>query len=200
VIPPGYTPHGVRSADRRPPREPLVLFVGSVFNRRRLPDLITAFSRVAADSPAARLLIVGDNRTWPRQDLRAVAIDRGISSQVELRRYVDPEELDRLYSQASVFAFLSEYEGFGLTPLEALSAGVPILVLDTPVAREVYRDAAVYVEREDIRATSDALALLLSSEDARRRYLSRAAAVLARYSWDIAAARTLEHLERIAAR
>ena len=50
-----------------------------------------------------------------------------------------------LYARASVFAFLSEYEGFGLTPLEALAAGVPPVVLDTPVAREVYGPAARYV-------------------------------------------------------
>ena len=45
-----------------------------------------------------------------------------------------------------MFAFLSEYEGFGLTPVEAMSAGVPALVLDTEVAREIYGEAAVYLE------------------------------------------------------
>ena len=62
----------------------------------------------------------------------------------------------RLYARASVFAFLSEYEGFGLTPLEALAAGVPPVVLDTPVAREVYGDAAVFVRRGDICAAAAA--------------------------------------------
>ena len=47
-----------------------------------------------------------------------------------------------LYARAGLFVFLSDYEGFGLTPLEALASGVPILVGDTPVAREVYGDAA----------------------------------------------------------
>ena len=48
-------------------------------------------------------------------------------------------------ARASVFAFPSEYEGFGLTPLEALAAGVPPVVLDTPIAREIYGPAARYV-------------------------------------------------------
>ncbi len=50
-----------------------------------------------------------------------------------------------LYRRASVFAFLSEYEGFGLTPLEAMAHGAAPVVLDTPVAREIYGPAARYV-------------------------------------------------------
>ena len=60
-------------------------------------------------------------------------------------RYVSDEMLASLYRRARVFVFLSEYEGFGLTPLEALAAGVPVVLLDTPVAREVCGDAAVFV-------------------------------------------------------
>ncbi len=51
-------------------------------------------------------------------------------------------ELDIAYRQARVFVFLSDYEGFAMTPLEALAHGVPSVLLDTPVAREVYGDAA----------------------------------------------------------
>ena len=62
-----------------------------------------------------------------------------------------------------MFGFLSEYEGFGLTPLEALAAGVPIVVLDTPVAREVYGDAAEYVAVDDEPGTAAALRRFLTS-------------------------------------
>ena len=186
------------SARRR--SEPRVLYVGSIFNRRRLPDLIAAFARAAADVPAARLVIVGDDRSWPPQDLSAVAAEHGVSERVELRSYVPDAELADLYATASVFAFLSEYEGFGLTPLEALAAGVPIVVLDTPVAREIYGDAAEYVQRGDIDGTAQALRRHLTSSGDRPAQLARAPAVLSRYSWDAAADRTLHHLERIARR
>ena len=55
----------------------------------------------------------------------------GIASHVTVTTFVDDARLRALYAEASVFAFLSEYEGFGLTPLEALAAGVPPVVLDT---------------------------------------------------------------------
>ena len=181
-------------------REPLVLYSGSLFNRRRLPDLIAAFAIVARSLPSVQLVIAGDNRTWPRQDLAAIAGSHGVRDRVALLDYVSDEELASLYARASAFAFLSEYEGFGLTPLEALSAGVPVVVLDTPVAREVYGDAALFVARGDVPGTAEALRRLLTSPEAATALLARAPGVLARYSWDDTAARTLAAIERIARR
>lgn len=176
------------------PREPLVLYTGSLFNRRRLPDLIAAFARVLVTVPAAELVIAGKDRTWPAQDLPAVAASHGIESRVQLRDFVPDDELAGLYARAAAFVFLSDYEGFGLTPLEALAAGVPIVVLDTPVAREVYGDAAAFVPAGDIAAASTAITRLLISPEERTAQLSRAPAVLQRYSWDDAAERILEIL------
>jgi glycosyltransferase involved in cell wall biosynthesis len=181
-------------------REPLVLYVGSIFNRRRLPDLIGGFARATRDIPDARLAIVGDDRSWPPLSLPAVAHAHGVERKVEIRRYVDDEELARLYAAASVFGFLSEYEGFGITPLEALAAGVPSVVLDTPVAREIYGDAAMYVPPDDEHATADAIRRLLTVPDERAAVLAHGPAVLARYSWDRAAAATLAAIEGVARR
>jgi glycosyltransferase involved in cell wall biosynthesis len=199
VIAPGVTDRAGDAADRAA-REPIVLFAGSLFNRRRLPDLIAAFAMATTDLPGARLVIVGGDRTWPRQDLASVAAEHGVEGRTEFRRYVPDRELGELYRRASAFAFLSEYEGFGMTPLEALSAGVPPIVLDTAVAREVYGDAAIFVARGDIRGTAAALRRLLTEPSSAAPILASAQAVLGRYSWAAAADRTLEHIERIARR
>lgn len=177
-------------------REPLVLFVGSIFNRRHVPDLIRAFAVVARDVPELRLEIVGDNRTHPREDLHAVAAACGVAGRVAVRAYVSEETLAELYGRAAVFGFLSDYEGFGLTPLEALASGVPVVVRDTPVAREVYGDAAVYVPPGDLAATAGALRALLFDGDLRHSILERAQAVLDRYSWERAGRDTLAVIER----
>ena len=106
------------------------------------------------------------------------------------------DELRDLYARARAFAFLSEYEGLGLTPLEALAAGVPPVLLDTPVARESCGDAALYVPPGDLAATTRALQAVLFDESARARLLAAAPAVLARYSWPRAAENTLAVIER----
>ncbi|HEY2435338.1 MAG TPA: glycosyltransferase family 1 protein [Vicinamibacterales bacterium] len=182
-------------------REPLVLYVGSIFNRRRLPATITAFAAATASRPEARLIIAGADRSYPVLDLAGLATEAGVGKRVELKEYVSDDELTSLYSRASAFVFLSEYEGFGLTPLEALSAGVPIVVLDTAVAREIYGDAAWFVPPDnDVRGAATAIRTLLEDPASRARMLQDAAAVLSRYSWETAADATLRGIEGIARR
>jgi glycosyltransferase involved in cell wall biosynthesis len=97
-----------------------------------------------------------------------------------------------------VFAFLSEYEGLGTTPLEALAAGIPPVVMDTPVARETLGRAALYVPKGDVGATTQTLELALFDEPTRATILAEAPAALARYDWERAARQTLAVLERAA--
>jgi alpha-1,3-rhamnosyl/mannosyltransferase len=159
-----------------------------------VPELIEGFSRLAKRHADARLEIVGDNRTTPRIDLEALARASGRADRIRLRSYVSDGELAALYGRARAMAFLSDYEGFGLTPLEALAAGVPIVVLDTPVAREIYGDAAIYVERPDPAAIDAALERALLDDAERGRVAAAAGGVLARYSWRESARRTLQTL------
>jgi glycosyltransferase involved in cell wall biosynthesis len=196
VVPPGVT--APLPPANAPPAGARVLYVGSIFTRRHVPDLIRAFAAVARAHPEASMDLVGDNRTHPRLNLeRAIALD-GLDGRVHWRAYVADPALAALYGTARVFAFLSEYEGLGLTPLEALAAGVPPLLLDTEVARESCGDAATYVRAGDTTATSRALEQLLYDEAPRARIMAAAPAVLARYSWPRAARDTLALIERSA--
>ena len=115
----------------------------------------------------------------------------GVASRIRVCEYIDDAELARLYAEASVFAFLSDYEGFGFTPLEALAAGVPPVVLDTEVAREIYGPSAAYVAEPRPDAIAAALETVLTDPAERARILSTAPGVLARYSWRECAHRTL---------
>jgi glycosyltransferase involved in cell wall biosynthesis len=191
VIYPGVTAiMPVAPKSLRPP-DPVVLFVGSIFNRRHIPELIEGFARVARRTPRVRLEIVGDNRTVPRVDLGVAARKSGVLERIGIQSYVSEEELGQLHRHARVFAFLSDYEGFGMTPIDALAAGIPIVVLDTPVAREIYGNAAIYVERPEPELIDAALDRALNDERERAHRLAIAPGVLSRYSWEECARRVL---------
>lgn len=201
VIPLGITPvPGSRLPDPGARKDAVVLFVGSVFERRHVDRLIEAFDLVAARVPAARLEIVGENRTrHPRLDLEALRARQAHADRIRIRSYVDDVTLAALYREASVFVFLSEYEGFGLTPLEALAAGAAPVLMDTRVARETCGHAARYVPvAAPAAAVADAVAALLTSRDAHAQVMLHAEPVLARYDWDLTAAETLTVLEEAA--
>ena len=201
VIPPGLGAGSLApgaSPQLAAPSPCRVLFVGSIFNRRHIPDLIRAFAPIARAHPEASLDLVGDNRSYPRQDLRQAIVAEELGAQVRWHEYVSDEQLAALYAGARAFAFLSEYEGLGLTPLEALAAGVPPILLDTPVARESCGDAALYVPGSDQRATTRALEAVLFDDAVRGRILAAAPAQLAKYDWPRAARETLAVIETAA--
>jgi glycosyltransferase involved in cell wall biosynthesis len=198
VVPPGVeSTFTARRSGAVPPR---VLFVGSIFNRRHVPDLIRAFAPIARAHPDASLDIVGDNRSYPHQELRRTIAAEQVDAHVRWRQYVSDAELKDLYSQARAFAFLSEYEGLGLTPLEALAAGVPPVLLDTAVARESCGSAALYVKPNDHGAVTGALSSLLFDPEVRDRLLASAPAELSKFNWPRAARETLAVLEGVGPR
>jgi glycosyltransferase involved in cell wall biosynthesis len=193
-------PAGAPTADPTAPpvRQPLVLYVGSLFNRRHVAGMIEAFAQVAKAVPAARLVLVGYNRSSPRQDPRAIARGCGVADRVDWREYATDAELRDLYRAARVFLFLSDYEGFGIPPLEAFAHGVPAVVLDTPVSREIYGDGAIRVPA-DPAAIAAATSRLLNNDAAHAAAVAAGRARLSAYSWSHSAdvlTRALEEAAR----
>jgi glycosyltransferase involved in cell wall biosynthesis len=195
---PGAIPTRRAAGTANGEREPRLLFAGSIFNRRHVVDLIRAFAAVARAHPDASLDLAGDNRSFPYEDVADAIVREEVGNQIRWHRYVSDEQLDDLYGRARGFAFLSEYEGQGLTPLEALVAGAPSVLLDTPVARESCGAAALYVSLGSLRTITNALEQILFDEQTRERLLAAAPAVLARYSWPRAARETLTAIEQSA--
>ncbi|MEQ1897245.1 MAG: glycosyltransferase family 1 protein [Vicinamibacterales bacterium] len=180
-------------------RQETVLMVGSIFNRRHVPELVRGFARVAATHPSARLAIVGDNRTHPHVDIEAVRQASGMANRITVHAYVTDDVLTRLYAEARAFAYLSSYEGFGIPPLDALVHGVPPVLLDTEVAHEVFGDAALYVARPEPNLVAGALERALYNEPTRAAVLTAAPEVVGRYAWTTCATAVLAALEQAAA-
>lgn len=194
--PPRDVPSEIAPVANRPR---LVLYAGSIFARRGVPDLIEAFASVVGQVPDARLVLVGESRSTPPIDPDQLAAAAGVTDHVEWRRYVPDDELQTLYARARVFAFLSDYEGFAMTPMEAIAHGVPVVLRDTPITREVYADGAISVGHDRAALTS-ALVTLLTDDRAHDDMLERGRRRLARLSWATSAATVMNVIERAADR
>lgn len=191
IVPPGSPAAMSETAGRR---EPLVLYAGTLLTRRRIEETIAAFALVTQRVHGARLVLVGEDRSRPPIDPMAIAARAGIAGHVEWRRYVPERELTDLYNRARAFVFVSDYEGFAMTPMEALAHGVPVVLEDTPTAREVYADGAALVAPTP-DAIAAALLPLLTDEDANHRAVVRGLARFDRFSWARSAATMLRTLE-----
>jgi glycosyltransferase involved in cell wall biosynthesis len=126
---------------RAPADPPYVLAVGTVEARK---DLETAVRAIALLQPV-RLVSAGVHTAYANRVRRTIA-RLGLEGRVELRGYVDAQELKMLYRGASALIFPSKYEGFGLPPLQALAARLPVVASDIPVLREVLEDCALFAQ------------------------------------------------------
>jgi glycosyltransferase involved in cell wall biosynthesis len=177
-----------------PPREearrrlgltgPYVITVGSILNRRCLPELLRATALLARRHPTLLLDVIGDNRTHPRLDLPGLVASLGLTESVRLSGFVDEAGLADRYAAADGSVFLSEYEGFGLPALEAASRGVPLVVSRCPSLGEIYKDAALLVDPRDESAVALALHRALADPTTRQRLVSAGHELAARYSWE----------------
>jgi glycosyltransferase involved in cell wall biosynthesis len=129
----------------------------------------------------------------------AIAGRLGITDRVRWQTYVTDDELDTLYRTARAFVFLSDYEGFGMTPMEAAARAVPSVMLDTVVAREVYGDGAIRVPLS-VPEIAEALVTLLTDEGAHARVSAAARDRLALFTWRHTARVVRDALEAAATR
>lgn len=177
---------------------PVAISVGSLFERRCVPELLRGFVRVLGSFPTARLEIVGENRSHPYRDYREEAWRLGLGGAVRFSGFADESRLADLYAAADVAVSLSEYEGFGLPALEALARGVPLVIGNRPSLSELFSDAAVGVEPRSPAEIADAIVRLLSEPLLRQDRIARGRALSARFSWRGTADLTRAALERAA--
>jgi glycosyltransferase involved in cell wall biosynthesis len=169
-----------------------VLALGTIEPRKNLPGLVRAFDAVAATDADVRLVVAGPDGWDQEAFTRAVAAAHHRARIVRLGYVTDAQRRD-LLAGATVFAYPSRYEGFGLPPLEAMAAGVAVVATTAGSLPEVLGDAALLVDPGSDEELDDALHRVLADDAQRATLVTRGRAQAARYSWDA----TAEHLVRL---
>ncbi|MGH9169315.1 MAG: glycosyltransferase family 4 protein [Acidimicrobiales bacterium] len=175
-------------------QRPYVLAVGTIEPRKDYPTLVSAFSQIMQEEPDLGLVIAGAEG-WGSQALEETIQATGSAARVRRLGYVSRERLSSLVAGASVLAYPSLYEGFGLPPLEAMAAGVPVVASDAGPTREVLGDGAVIVPSGDVAELASGLLRVIGDSSLRAELVARGRARAAMYTWD-ATARAMIDLYR----
>jgi D-inositol-3-phosphate glycosyltransferase len=196
VVPPGvdldqFRPDGP-AMDRDPDRR-RILGVGRLVERKGFADLVMALRRV----PDAELVIVGGPDKAPEaKRLKGLAERGGVADRLRLVGPVSHKDLAAWYRSADVLACAPWYEPFGLSPLEAMACGVPVVAYSVGGIAESVIDGVTgtLVPPRDVNALAAALRDLLGDQVRRMSFASAAAdRVRSRYTWD----RTAFEVERV---
>jgi glycosyltransferase involved in cell wall biosynthesis len=199
VCRPGAPPS--RVAREQTPHTGPILFVGTIEPRKNLPTLFAAYDRVVTGRPdAPPLLLAGRSVEQSAAILHALAARRTLAGRVRYLGYVSDDERDQLYLDASMLVLPSLEEGFGMTAVEAMQAGVPVIAASRGALPEVVGDAGALVDPTDESALAAAIEHLLANP-AQRVARAEAGRVRARlFTWKASAARLLDAYRETVAR
>ncbi len=169
-------------------REPLVLFAGRITSQKGPEYFVDAAARVAAELPSVKFAVAGSGDRLHAMRERVAAL--GLSERFLFTGYLPPEQLDRLYARADLYVMPSVSEPFGLTALEALQHGTPVIVSKTAGVGEVVRNL-LRVDFGDVEGLASHVLSVLMYPPLRGTLGARGRAEVERMSWRESAWRCL---------
>lgn len=172
-----------------------IFYIGGLEKHKNVEILIKAF----AQSGRKEKLVIGGKTeqifgaqsSYP--ELISLIKEYNLYDSVIFTGFIEDQDLPVIYSSARVFVYPSKYEGFGLPPLEALSAGVPVVASKIPVIKEVLGDSAFFFDPENVSDLSNVLKKALSMGMSERDALIRKGMSQAKkFDWVKTASKTIE--------
>lgn len=150
---------------------PFILFVGAIEPKKNIPTIIKGFYQAKKKQPDLELVIAG-KKAWKYQDVFHLVNTLKLTESVHFLHFVPYDELPLLYSAASVFVFPSNYEGFGLPPLEAMKCGTPVIVSNRSSLPEIVGPEGEIIEPEDSESLAKKMLTLLRNDSIRTEQIA----------------------------
>jgi glycosyltransferase involved in cell wall biosynthesis len=175
--------------------EHFILGLSTLQPRKNFDGLVRAFKRLLtkhSDRFESLHLVIAGGVGWMSKGAVELVERLGLASRVHFTGFVNDEDLPALYTLASVFAFPSWYEGFGLPVLEAMACGTPVVAADNSSLPEVVGQAGLLVKAADCDALAQSLHRLLTDQELRARLIVAGQQQACQFAWESAARQLLE--------
>jgi glycosyltransferase involved in cell wall biosynthesis len=169
-----------------------VLYVGNTMPHKNLPRLVSAIRRARTVDPSVCLIIAGGRDRYRALTERAISASGLMNDAARFIGRIPDDDLPFVYQCATVFAFPSLHEGFGLPVIEAMACGTPVVTSNLSSLPEVAGDAAILVDplKEDELASG--ILCLFRDAHAAHEHASRGLLQARRFSWQRCAEQHIE--------
>lgn len=171
---------------------PFFIYTGSVYPHKNLEILLKALKKISQ----VKLLIVSSRNVFT-QRLNQTVKKFGLEKRVVFLGFVEDEKLIGLYQRAAALVQPSLMEGFGLTGLEAMAAGCPVLSSKSSCLPEIYGRAALYFNPLEVNDLEEKLRRILKSKKLRRKLIKKGKKQVEKYSWKKTAQETIEGYKKV---
>ena len=178
---------------------PYLLYAGSYEPRKNLAGALECYREVVRSGYPHLLVAIVERQSGHAARIHSLIAELGLQDRVLLRHGLSEPDLRALYTQAQVVLFPSLAEGFGLPPVQAAACGVPVLVSDLPVLREIMGKAAEYVDPLEPRAMAALVGGLIENQQRRRELVAAGAALARQLTVDMCVSRHVEIYDALAA-
>ncbi len=179
-------------------RSDYLLFVSTIEPRKNVPTLLRAFRQFLDDYQLDIQLVLAGQKGWLFEEVFELVTELDLEDHTIFVGRVSSEELLWLYNAAKALVAPSIYEGFGLTPLEAMACGTPVIVANTSSLPEVVGDAGMKVDPYKADEIAVAMWRILTDSELRESLIEKGFKRSAHFSWDRAAQETLDLYHRLA--
>jgi glycosyltransferase involved in cell wall biosynthesis len=173
-------------------RIPYLLFLGGEKPHKNVQNVIRAFAKARRERSLPHSLVLAGPMPANPARMDALISALQVSDAVIRPGIIEEEDLPALYAGAEAFLYPTLYEGFGLPVVEAMAAGTPVLTSSTSALQEIAGGHACLVNPMDVDAIAGGIVTLATDEEVRIRYAELGRKRALDFSWDRAAARTLE--------
>jgi glycosyltransferase involved in cell wall biosynthesis len=172
--------------------EPYILAVGNRYPHKNLEALIHAFVPVFAKHSSASLVLAGRHDVFSDRLMRLVSKLDLPEHAVRFVNLPSDDELGALYRHASLLAFPSKIEGFGMPPLEAMSVGTPVMSANVTSMPEILGNAATYVDPDAEQKMTTTMLTALENPAALQTFIQKGYERVQAFNWDTTAKQTLD--------
>jgi glycosyltransferase involved in cell wall biosynthesis len=169
-----------------------IYYIGSIEPRKNLKSVILAMKSYKEKHSDTIKLVLSGSKSWLSSDLYKTVQELSLDDDVVFTGRVTDEEKIALLQHATVFAFPSFYEGFGLMVLEAFAAGCPVIISDRGALPEIAGGAALIVNPDKPEEIADAIAKLNQDDTLRSQLIQKGRLWAKGFTWEKAAKETLE--------